>query len=271
MNDKRLTSLQLNVPNQIDLLKTDKTDKFTIIHKFGSNMEIGTAVEDIQTNGGFYQWAISPFKVEVVSTDPDDTFLGIGGRSITVQGLEKIGSNLFDVQETIPLNGLTPVVGNVDFFRTNRMFLETSGVYASGGSLSHQGNINIQVEGGGEIQGQLLIDTLISTGASQIARFSTPSNARGYLQGFVASTASNKAAKYFIFMRPDSNIVTAPFSTKRLIFAAPPFVGSNGIAPENPLEFEPNTDVWFCGVGLQGADNELTVDFELTLKFFDLP
>jgi len=271
MNDKQLTSLQLNVPNEINLLKTEKTDRFRVIHKFGSNKEIGTTVEDIQTNGGFYNWPISPFKAEVVSDNANDTFLGTGGRSVTIQGLEKIGSRLFDVEETIPLNGLTPVVGNVDFFRINTSFLETSGVYGEGSALSHQGTITVQTEGGGEIHGEMLVDSAISIGINQIARFSTPSDARGHLQGLVASTASNKAAKYLIFARPDSNIVSAPFSPKRLVFAAPPFIGSNSLVTVNPFRFGPNTDVWFCGVGLQGTNNEITVDFELTLKYFDLP
>lgn len=271
MNDKRLTSFQLNVPPQIDFVRTENADKFAIIHKFGSNMNIGTSVEDIQSNGGFYNWPLSSFKAEIVSTDPNDNSSGSGGRSVTIQGLQQIGPILLDVEETILLDGLTPAVGTVDFFRINKCFLATSGTNGGSGSLSHQGIITIQTEGAGEIHGELTLESGLSFGTSLVARFSIPSDARGSLQRVFANTASNKAAKYFVFQRTNANIVTAPFPGKRLIFNAPPFIGNSDLFPQNPLELDPATDIWFCGIGLLGSDNELTIDFELTLKYFDLP
>ncbi len=252
MNDKRLTSFQLNVPPQIDFLTTDNTDRFAVVHKIGANANIGTSVEDIQTNGGFYSWSIDNFKVEVLSTDAADDVMGSGGRSVLIIGLTKVDGNLFDIIETIPLTGLTPSIGKEDFFRVNNVLLVDSGTYANGNELSHKGTITVQAEGGGEIQGQLILDSGLSIGIAQIARFSTPSDARAYLQGLIVSTASNKVVKYFIFARPRSNVISPPFSSKRLILSPPPFIGNNPLSIQNPLEFQPNTDVWFCGVGLQG-------------------
>lgn len=269
MNDRRLTSFQLNVIDQRNLIASNSTDKYRIIHKFGANFAIGTAIEDIQSNGGIYNWPTSPFKVEVVSTDPDDTAEGNGARSVIVQGLRFIGGNLTETQEEISLNGLTPSVGLVDFFRINRAFIEKSGVYATTTALSQQGTINIQTEGGGEIHAQLLLDT-IGFGQSLIARFSLPSNAFGYLQGISSFPDSTKPVKYFLFQRTDSNIINAPFTAKRIVLNSPAISQETILKPQNPFEFTPNTDIWFAGIATTGSDNELGIDFELTLKFFEL-
>ncbi len=269
MNDRRLTSFQLNVPPQIDFIKTDKTDKFKIIHKFGANFAIGTSIEDIQSNGGIYNWPTLPFKVEVVSTDADDTAGGNGARSVIVEGLKFDGANLIEDSEEIATNGLIPVLGLIDWFRINRAFIEKSGVYASTTSLSQQGTINVQTEGAGEIHAQLALDT-IGFGQSLIARFSLPSNAFGYLQLISAFPDSAKPVRYFLFQRKNSNITSAPFTAKRIVINFPPITEPATLSPQNPVEFTPNTDIWFSGIGSTGSTNELGIDFELTLKFFDL-
>ncbi len=269
MNDKQLTSLQLNVPNDINFRKTDKTDRYRIIHGFGSSDNMGSAVNDISPTGIVYVWPQGVFKPEVVSDNANDNASGDGARSVTVKGLGFIGSNLIDIEEEIPTDGTTPVCANNNFFRVNESFVEKSGVYATTTALSHQGNLTISTFGGSLVHSIIKIENSISLGEAEVGRYSIPSNAKGWLQVINVSTASNMATKYFVWQRKGMNVIDPPFSSKRLIYTAPPFVGQSNRALTNAFELDPNTDFWFSGESPLGANNEVAVDFELTLKYFD--
>ena len=269
LNDKRLTSLMLGVPNDIDLLETEKTNRFRIIHGFGSSDNMGSAVNDITSTGDVYVWPQGLFKPQVVSDNANDNASGDGARSVMVKGLGVIGSNLIDIEEEIPTNGTTPVSANNNFFRVNESFVDKSGVYATTTALSHQGNITVSTFGGALIHSVIKIENNVSLGEAEIGRYSIPSNAKGWLQVINVSTASNQATKYFVWQRKEINVVTAPFTAKRLIYTAPPFVGQSNRESKNAFELDPNTDFWFSGESPLGANNEVSVDFELTLKYFD--
>ncbi len=269
MNDKQLTSLQLNVPNDINLLKTEKTDRYRIIHGFGSSDNMGSVVNDISNTGDVYAWPQGVFKPQVVSDDANDNASGDGARSVMVKGLGFIGSNLIDIEEEIPTDGTNPVPAKKNFFRVNESFVEKSGVYATTTALSHQGNLTISTFGGALVHSIIKIDNDVSLGEAEIGRYSIPSNAKGWLQVINVSTASNMATKYFVWKRNDLNVTAAPFSSKRLMYTAPPFVGQSNRKLTNAFELDPNTDFWFSGESPLGANNEVAVDFELTLKYFD--
>ncbi len=270
LTDKQMTSHLFNVPNQIDFVQTDKTDRYRFIHKFGANLNITTEVQDIQSNGGIYTWPTSNFLAEAVSDNANDFFGGPGAWSVFIEGLIRLPNGLLiEKNEEINLAGVSTRTGPELLFRINSSWVAKSGVYAGTDIPSHQGNVSIQTEGGGEIHTQILIDQ-VGFGQSLIARFTVPSNAFGYLQNVVACTDSIKPVRYYIFQRQVANIVDEPFTAKRIIYNSPPFEGQNLFSTENPIEIEPATDVWFAGVGTIGATNEITIDFELTLKYFDL-
>ncbi len=269
MRDKELTGHFMSVPNDIDLLKTEKTDRYRIIHGFGSSDNMGSAVNDISSTGVVYAWPQGVFRPQVVSDNANDNASGDGARSVMVKGLGFAGPNLIDIEEEIPTDGITPVLANNNFFRVNQSFVEKSGVYATTTALSHQGNLTVSTFGGTLVHSIIKIENSVSLGEAEIGRYSIPSNAKGWLQVINVSTASNMATKYFVWKRKDMNVIAAPFSSKRLIYTAPPFVGQSNRELKNAFELDPNTDFWFSGESPLGANNEVAVDFELTLKYFD--
>lgn len=92
--------------------------------KFGYIADVDTATtpEDIWDGGGTYEWPTAAGTVSVVSTDAgDDQGLCIAG----------IDTDYKPLEETVTLNGTTPVVTTASFWRINRMYL-TSGAANAG-------------------------------------------------------------------------------------------------------------------------------------------
>ena len=59
-----------------------------VIHKFGSNPDVGTTMEDIWQTGGVYTWLQSAVTLEAISDSADDIITGSGARKVIVQGLD---------------------------------------------------------------------------------------------------------------------------------------------------------------------------------------
>lgn len=97
---------------------------------------------------------------EIVSASSDDSAAGTGARTVVIQGLD---ANYVEIEETIILNGTTPVVSTLSYLRINRAFCDTAGT-----DRSNDGDIDISV--GGDLQ--CLIEA--SEGESQIAMDTVP-------------------------------------------------------------------------------------------------
>ncbi len=105
------------------------------LHKFGRNPDVDNqAAEDVWTVGGAYVFPSVAEVVEVVSTDADDTGDGTGARTLSVLGLDE---SYVEVEETVTLDGLTPVTTTQTFLRVFRAYVLTVG--ATG---TNEGDIN---------------------------------------------------------------------------------------------------------------------------------
>ena len=115
-----------------------------IVH--GHNEAVGNGVwEDIWERGGVYAWPTAATKVNVSSDDAADTSTGAGARSVIIEGLD---ANLVEVTETIATAGLSTTTGSVDFFRVNKVYVETAGTYATLTAGSNLGDITVNTTGG---------------------------------------------------------------------------------------------------------------------------
>lgn len=120
------TPLQVSFGNFMDMAG---------LHKFGRNSDVDNAApEDVWTVGGAYVFPLVAEVVEVVSTDADDTGGGTGARTLAILGLDE---SYVEVEETVTLNGLTPVSTTQTFFRVFRAYVVTVG--AAG---TNEGNLN---------------------------------------------------------------------------------------------------------------------------------
>lgn len=109
------------------LIAQGKLTGYSTVNKFGNNptIDIGTVPEDVWGNGGTYTGFIAVAgTVSVVSNSPSDAAAGIGARTVTITGLD---SSYNVAQETLTLNGVTPVAGAISFIRVNSATVITAG------------------------------------------------------------------------------------------------------------------------------------------------
>ena len=139
----------------------------------GDNPDIDTTTdpEDVWDAGGLYPYQSAATLLEVVSDDAadDGSPLGIGMHNVTIFGLD--GSyNL--IEETVTLDGTTPVATVNSYLRVYGMEGQNSGSFGS-----NVGVVTLQVTGGGDIQAQVTPDF----GKSLMALYTIPAGKTGNL------------------------------------------------------------------------------------------
>lgn len=235
---------------------------FSVERVFGRNPNIGNGTkEDIWFVGGDKVWQTSASTYDVFSSNLNDTSAGTGARTITIEGLD---SN-FDIQsEDIVMNGTTIVTTSNSYIRLNRGIVKDSGTYASSTLGSNLGNITIEINGGGDVQGIMPI----GKGRTESSHFTVPNNKKALVENAIISVDANSPAEIFFIRRLGADIVAAPFSPK-----IESSIGSDvpaGIFPidlELPLLVLPKTDIWFAA--LAGANNTI-VAIGYDLKLVDI-
>jgi hypothetical protein len=243
------------------------------IHKFGSNAELGTDIEDIWTVGGIYDWAQSAVSLEAISDSADDAVEGTGARVITVQGLD---NNFSEIEEDIALAGTVATSATTaEFIRINRAFVKTAGVYASTAAGGNAGTITIRTAGGGNTHCRILYRSDLATdfgvGQSQISRYTVPAGLTACIASYQMTVEALKVVTFWLWQRQRADNVSAAFAPKRLVQQ---FDGidnrftSSIVTPLGP--FPEKTDLWWSGVTSTGINAKVSVDFEvIQVKDYD--
>jgi len=158
------------------------------IHKFGNNPAVGTSIETIWDGGGLYPFQTSALAMSVVSTDANDDIAGTGARTIIVQGLD---SNYDEVEETVELDGITPVTTVNQYLRVFRAKVLTAG---SGGTQAG----DIIISNGGTTYAQML------NGNNQtlMAVYTVPRNYTAFMMYGKATSEKGKGATIKHYIRP---------------------------------------------------------------------
>lgn len=108
----------------------DSFDNYEIATKFGNNPDVDTATdpEDVWYFGGVYTGqpldSVTPETISVSSSSSSDNSTGTGARTLTLFGLD---SDYNEIEETVTLNGTTPVVTTNTWRRMFRMKIDTAG------------------------------------------------------------------------------------------------------------------------------------------------
>ena len=92
--------------------------------KFARNTAVGTTLVDIWTAGTNLAFLGSAETMDVSSGSANDTLLGTGARSVTLQGLD---GDWNEISETVDMNGTSAVTTTQRFLRVNRAFIEDVG------------------------------------------------------------------------------------------------------------------------------------------------
>jgi len=106
--------------------------------------------------------------LNIVSNNPNDTFLGTGARTLFIEGLDILGNFIFEIVE---MNGTTNVVTVNSYNRVNDLKVITAGA-----TEFNQGSITATFTGAGTLQDQIVS----LTGVSSSAHYATAINIKSY-------------------------------------------------------------------------------------------
>lgn len=113
----------------------------------GVNTDLDTASmpEDVWAGGGLYPFPSAATTLEAVSSSANDTSAGTGMRTMIVQGLD---ANYAEIQESVTMNGTTPVALANSYLRLN-----VAAVTSAGSGKTNAGTVTIRETGGGTTRG----------------------------------------------------------------------------------------------------------------------
>lgn len=228
-----------------------------IIHKFGRNPDVdsGTTPEDIWVTGGLMNWETVPNVVSIVSTSVNDdgSPSGTGANSITIVGCD---STFTQIEETVTLNGLTPVVTTNSFIRTDRAFIASTGTYHG----SNEGIITATINGNTTFTMEL------GTGQTELGRFTVPVGKIALVLSAFVSVDSTKPANVSLHQKTNADDVVAPFSgAERLVWKFDMLSGEDLITPRSPVFFDEKVDMWWRCDFASSNGTGIDVNFEILL------
>lgn len=235
---------------------------------FGFNNVFGTATwEDVHPLGGDINWLTVATKVEVLSSHADDTnSAGIGTRSVEVHGLSATGE---DQDETILLNGTTPVESSLTYIRVNKMHNEKVGTYGG----SHKGDITCRVTGGGVtlatmtgVEGVVDISVQYGSGEAGNGYWSVPLGKVLYitnLEVFINAKA-NQTADIVLYEREDLLNVSGDVDPRRVLWDAIEVTGEVTKTFKSHIKIKGLTDVFFRAQA-SGSGTKISVHMDFYL------
>jgi len=234
--------------------------EYTENHKFGTNAAVGATLVPL-TGSGVYQTPTAATALEIISTSAADTAAGAGARTVVVVGLD---ANWAEVSQTITMNGLVAVAIPTSLLRVYRMYVATSGAYATTGAGSHVGTITVRVAGGGATWSQIVLSSAYALGQSTIGCYTVPTGKTALIFPHYLSVDAGKTGSFIFFKRENADTVAAPYSPMRIIFS---LVGVAGFASlldnATPLgPFVGPCDLITMGTVTPGT-GAISIDFEI--------
>jgi len=181
----------------------------SVVDKFGHNDVVGTSPETIWWQGGIVTFPSAALTMTVSSSSANDTALGTGARTVSVEGLD---TNYNEVTIEVTMNGQTGVTIVPDLIRISRMLVLTGG-----STGENQGTIYIGsgAIGGGVpavIYNSIPYDSALGIGENQTlsAFYTVPAQHRLCLYSFYITTPSTKLIEIWLRNRPFGGV----FNTK---------------------------------------------------------
>ncbi len=233
-----------------------------VVHKFGRNPDIGTAIEDLNQLGGVRTWMQTAATMEAISADADDTVAGAGGRVVTIQGLDETFAM---AEEDINMAGLSASdPTTTTFIRVYRAFVKQTGVYDTTTTGSHQGTITIRVSGAGANQIIIPFEDGAGFGQSNSSAFTCPVLKTCLINRVTTYVESLKPARVILFVREDADDIVAPMTSKRQRFETDATQGQNEVNFDAPIRIPGKSDIWFSAIADQ-ANTTIGVHYEILI------
>jgi hypothetical protein len=138
------------------------------VNKFGRNPDIDIGTEDCWSQGGTWVGPTAARVHALVSSSAADASGGTGARTVTVYGLD---SAYAQTQETVTLNGVTPVNTSGSYIMIHRMLVETAG-----SGMINAGTITATAA----VDGTITIAIIADKGQSQLGLYMVPAGYTAY-------------------------------------------------------------------------------------------
>lgn len=226
-----------------------------IVHKFGF-ADIGTVLAPV-TASGFYRMPTAAVALEMVSDDANDTAAGTGARTVKVIGLDSAWA---EIEQTVILDGTTPVALATDMIRVYRLWVETPGTYGG----SHAGTITLREAGAGQTWAQMIV-TPKAHGQSLIACYTSPKNTLARALRLSVGVDALKSVDLLVQVRQQADLVTPPLLAFRTVLYEVGLQGEFTITLVSPSPgFVGPADIVCLAKTSQGTAG-ITVNFELLL------
>lgn len=228
-------------------------DGFSIVNKFGRNPDVDTSglPEDIWGGDGVYTgFASAAETLSVVSSSANDASAGTGLRTLRITGLD---ANYNVLQETVTLNGLTPVTTTSAFLRAHTVTALTAG---SGGV--NAGTITV-TQSTTTTNVMLIIDA--GTNQSYNSAYTIPAGYTGYLRRVTSQIRGNTVSTV------NCNLWTRPFGS--VFRARRPFTSATSYVWKDEiyggLVLTEKSDIVIRATACSANNTELTGGYDLIL------
>ena len=237
---------------------------YSVIHKFGRNVAVSTSFEPVSV-GGIYQMpqvaAATALRVKAGNTN--DTALGSGARSITIQGLDETGAL---VSEDLPTAGVAAGADSTNtYIRLFRAYISTAGTVSTVAGGAQAADIVIE-NAAGSADWLTISATDFDRGQSQVACYTVPLGKTGYIQTYDASVDIKAAKPVSLLLMQRRNILesAAPYSALRTIEEFDGIESEMSRLREVPLgPFPALTDlIWFAKAA---ATSGVSINFTIML------
>ena len=255
----------LSIPADFYLeVRKGNVPKHSLVQKFGAIQGITTTLTPATTSGK-YPTPTAPVSLEIVSDSTDDTAAGTGARSVVIEGTSNTNGVWTEEVQEITMNGTTAVAVPNDMLRVYRMYVKTSGSYATPTTPSHNSTITVRESGGGTIWQTLISNSSFGLAQSEIAVYTIPKGYTGYILSKNVTIESTKTANIFLFVREDADVVTAPFSPMRVKELERNLAAFTSRQPTAPLlKIIGPADVGFIAQSTS-TTTSLSIEFEILL------
>ena len=167
-----------------------RVDGISLFRKFGENSAVGTSYEDVWVPGGSYVFPTGAETLSVFSDNAADTSAGTGARTVKIIGLD---ASLLEIEETVTLNGVTPVTTSNEFYRVNKMLVLTAG---SAGS-----NVG-EIEADQSTSGLELADIAATEGSTLQLIYTVPMDKSVLVNKMLFSAHKGDEVTYRLLSRP---------------------------------------------------------------------
>ncbi len=179
----------------------------TQIRKFGHSNAIGAEEETVWDGGTTYTFLTSPSTLSLSSTSTNDASAGTGARTIQVYGHT---SDNIEQDETLTLNGVTPVYTATKYLRIHRMIVRSGGTIAANNGTIYAGTGAVGTSG---VPANKFAAILVGENQTLMALWTVPAGKIAYMEDFYAATDSKKATAVRLKVRPPGEV----FQTRKII------------------------------------------------------